>query len=115
ADLADAVHLVRPDLDLERLAVEGDHGRVQRLVQVVLGDRDVVVELAGDGPPDAVDDAEGRAAVADLVDEQADRIDVVDLAELRALALHLLPDAVDVFRAALDVGLDAGRLELRSQ
>ena len=62
-----------------------------------------------------VDDAEGRVAVAHVVDEQADGVDVVDLAELRALALHLLPDAVDVLRPALDVGLDAGRLELGSQ
>ena len=62
-----------------------------------------------------VDDAERRVAVADVVDEQADGVDVVDLAELRALALHLLPDAVDVLRAALEVGLDAGRLELRPE
>ena len=48
ADLGHLVHLVGPDLDLERLAVDGDDRRVQRLVEVVLGDRDVVVELAGD-------------------------------------------------------------------
>ena len=62
-----------------------------------------------------MDDAERRVAVADLVDQDADGVDVVDLAELRALALHLLPDAVDVLRAALEVGLDAGRLELRRE
>ena len=62
-----------------------------------------------------MDDAERRVAVAHVVDEQADGVDVVDLAELRALALHLLPDAVDVLRAALEVGLDAGRLELRRE
>ena len=106
---------VGPDLDLERLAVERDDRGVERLVEVVLGDRDVVVELAGDRAPERVDDAERRVAVADLVDEDADGVDVVDLAELRALALHLLPDAVDVLRAALEVGLDAGRLEPRRQ
>ena len=60
-----------------------------------------------------MDDAERRVAVVDVVDEQADGVDVVDLAELRALALHLLPDAVDVFRPTLDVGVDAGRLQAR--
>ena len=114
ADLGDLVHRLGPDLDLERLAVERDDRGVERLVEVVLGDRDVVVELAGDRAPERVDDAERRVAVADLVDQDADGVDVVDLAELRALALHLLPDAVDVFRAALEVGLDAGRLELRA-
>src|SRR4029077_17100006 len=99
--------------DLERLAVERDDRGVERLVQVVLGDGDVVVELAGDRAPQRVHDAQRRVTVADLVDEQADGVDVVDLAELRALALHLLPDAVDVFRAALDVGRDPGRLEAR--
>ena len=108
ADLADLVHRVGPDLDLERLAVEGDHRGVEGLVEVVLGDRDVVVELARDRPPQRVDDAERRVAVRDVVDEDPDRVDVVDLAELGALALHLLPDAVDVLRAALELGLDAG-------
>ena len=107
ADLGHLVHRVGPDLDLERLAVERDHRGVERLVEVVLGDGDVVVELARDRAPQRVHDAQRRVAVADLVDEQADGVDVVDLAELRALALHLLPDAVDVLRAALELGLDA--------
>ena len=115
ADLGHLVHRVGPDLDLERLAVERDHRGVERLVEVVLGDRDVVVELAGDRAPQRVHDAQRRVAVADLVDEQADGVDVVDLAELRALALHLLPDAVDVLRAALELGLDAGVGEPRPE
>ncbi len=114
-DLAHLVHLVGPDLDLEGLAVEGDDRRMERLVQIVLGDRDVVVELAGDRSPDGMDDAQGRVAIADLVNEQPDRVDVVDLAELGTLALHLLPDAVDMFRPTLDVGHDPGCLETRSQ
>ena len=114
-DLGHLVHRVGPDLDLERLAVERDHRGVERLVEVVLGDRDVVVELARDRAPQRVHDAQRRVAVADLVDEQADRVDVVDLAELRALALHLLPDAVDVLGAALELGLDAGVREARPE
>src|SRR6185295_1500580 len=99
--------------DLERLAVERDHRGVERLVEVVLRVRDVVVELARDRPPQGVDDAEGGVAVADVVDEDPDRVDVVDLGELGRLALHLLVDAVDVLRAALEVGLDPGVLEPR--
>ena len=113
ADLADLVHPVGPDLDLERLSVECDHGGVERLVEVVLRVRDVVVELAGDRSPEGMDDAERRVAVADVVDEDPDRVDVVDLGELGALALHLLVDAVDVLGAALQIGIDAGVLEPR--
>ncbi len=113
AHLAHLVHGVGPDLDLEGLAVERDHGRVQRLVEVVLGDRDVVVELARDRAPQGVDDAQRRVAVADLVDQEPDGVDVVDLAELGPLALHLLPDAVDVLRPPLELGDDPGGLEAR--
>ena len=115
ADLAHLVHLLGPDLDLQRLAVERDDRRVERLVEVVLRDGDVVVELARDRPPQRVHDAECRVTVAHVLDEQADGVDVVDLAELRALALHLLPDAVDVFRAALQVGFDAGLRQPRPE
>ncbi len=45
AHLADLVHGVGPDLDLEGLALGRDDRRVEALVEVVLGDRDVVVEL----------------------------------------------------------------------
>jgi len=51
ADLGDRMHSVGADLDLERLAVQGDNGGVQALVKVRLRDGDVVVELAGDGMP----------------------------------------------------------------
>ena len=112
-DLADGVHRVGPDLDLERLAVERDHGRVEALVAVRLGNRDVVVELARDRLPEAVDDAQRRVAVPDLVHQQADRVDVVDLAEGRRLALHLLPDGEEVLRAAIQVALDPVPGELR--
>ena len=57
------VHLVRADLDLERPTVDRQDRRVQRLVQALFGIGDVVVELAGQRPPDRVDDAERRVAV----------------------------------------------------
>ena len=85
--------------------------RVQALVEVALGHRDVVVELARDRPPERVDDAQCRVAVLELVDQDAQGVDVVDLVEVGALALHLLPDAVDVLRSAGELGLDAGGLQ----
>ena len=111
AELADTVHVVGPDLHLERLAVDGHDGGVEALVHVVLGHRDVVVELPGDGPPERVDDAERGVALAHVGDEHAQGVDVVDLAELGALAAHLLVDAVEVLRPAGELGLDARRLE----
>ena len=60
-------------------------------------------------------DAERRIAVGDRIDQHAHRAHVVELVERQPLALHLAPDAVDVFRAAGDVGLDLHLGELGAQ
>ena len=46
AELRDAVHLMRADLDLDRLTGVRDDRRVERLVAVRLRHRDVVLEAA---------------------------------------------------------------------
>ena len=56
--LGDQVHLPRADLHLERLPLLRHHRRVQRLVEVRLRHRDVVLDPAGDRTPDLMDDAE---------------------------------------------------------
>ena len=62
-------------------------GGVQRLVHAVFRVGDVVVELARDGAPERVDDAERVVAVGHGVDEDAEGKEVVDLVErLRLLA-----------------------------
>ncbi len=107
AVLGRAVHRVRADLQLDRLAARADHRRVQRLVHVELRHRDVVLEPARHRLPVRVDDAEGRVAVAFGVDEDADADQVVDVGELAAAHDHLLVDRVVVLRPAGDVGLHA--------
>jgi hypothetical protein len=62
-----------------------------------------------------MDDAERGVAVAHVLDEDPNGVDVVDLAKLRALALHLLPDAVDVLRPSLQVRLNPRLVEPRPQ
>ena len=84
AVLARAVHLERADLDLERIAARPDDRRVQRLVHVGLGHRDVVFEAARERLPDRVHDAERAVAVLDRVDDDADRGEVVDRREVAA-------------------------------
>ena len=101
------VHLVRADLHLERLALRPDHRGVQRLVVVALGPRDVVVEFARHRRPQRVHDAERGVAGGHVVDQHAQRADVVQRGELAALALHLFPDRIDVLRPAGDFGVDS--------
>src|SRR3569623_2051698 len=107
AELRVLMHLVRADLHLYRAALRTDHCRVYRTVAVVLWRGDVVVELAGDVLPEPVHDTARRVAVAHLVHQHAHLAHIVDLAVVDVLAAHLAPDAVDVFGATVDLGLDA--------
>ncbi len=111
-ELGALVHLVRADLDLDGTALRPDHRRVQRLVQVELRRRDVVLEATRDRVPAGVDRAEHGVAVADVVDEHPDADEVVDLGELATANHHLLVDRVVLLRSADDLALDLARLEV---
>src|SRR2546428_7443323 len=63
AFLRDAMHFLRADLYLERLAAV-EHAGVERLIKIRAGNGDVVLEAAGDGAPDVVDDTESRVTIA---------------------------------------------------
>lgn len=84
---------------------------MQRAIAVFLGVGDVVVEFLGNVPPEGMHDAQRGVAVAHLRNEHAHGANVVDLAEVQALALHLAPDRIDVFRPSAEIGLYAGGRE----
>ena len=67
-----------------RSPVRADHRGVQRLVEVRLRQRDVVLEAAGDRRPRRVRDAERLVAVHLRVGDHAEADRVVDLLERRA-------------------------------
>ena len=106
AELGGAVHRLRADLHLDVLALGPHHRRVQRLVEVELGHRDVVLEAPRDGTPDRVQRAQRRVAVLDRLDEHADPDEVEDVVELPVAVDHLLVDGPVVLRAAGDLGAD---------
>ena len=109
------VHVPGADLDFQAAPVRAAHRRVQRTVVVALGIGDVVVEFPGDRRPQVVHDAERRIAVLEVVDDDAQGADVVDLRELDILLPHLAPDAVDVLRPPVNLGVvDTDRLQFRT-
>ncbi len=111
--LGPVVHRVRADLQLDGLALGADHRRVQRLVHVELGHRDVVLEPARDRLPVRVDGAQGGVAVPQGVDQHPDPDQVVDVVEGPAADHHLLIDRVVVLGPAGDDSLDPGLGQVR--
>ena len=115
AELGMTMHLLRADLHFERLPLRPDHRRVQRLVQIALRPRNVVVEFLRDRLPQVVHHAERGVAVLHLGHDDAQRAHVVELAEVERLRAHLVPDRIDVLRPAVELGLDASGFELAAE
>ena len=115
--LGDTVHLAGADLDLHRVALGPDHRRVERLVHVDLRHRNEVLEAPGHRLPERVDHAQGAVAVTHRRGDDADGRQVVDLVELAALVVHLLPDRVEVLGPAADLRVDPdlGQLALEDR
>ncbi len=115
AQLGLRMHLVGTDLHFNGAPFRTNHGGMQRAIVVGLGPGDVIVELARHRCPQCMHHAQRGIAGGDIVDHYPHRTDVVQLVERQPLLLHLPPDAVDVLRAATDLGLDALRNQLARQ
>mmetsp|Transcript_10138 Transcript_10138/g.41009 ORF Transcript_10138/g.41009 Transcript_10138/m.41009 type:complete len:534 (+) Transcript_10138:170-1771(+) len=103
ARLSRAVHLGGANLHLNRRPIRGDDDGVQALVAVHLGVAHVVLGLARDRGELAVDSLEGGVAVVLRVDDDANRPQVVHVAERDALAEHLAVHRKEALGAAVDV------------
>src|SRR5210317_221365 len=78
--------------------------------------RDIVVEFARNRSPQAVCDTQNLVTMGHRIHEGSDRAHIEYLFEVHALALHLLPDAVDVLwpPGQLHRNADIGALSLEA-
>src|SRR5260221_14007290 len=90
------VNIHDSDLDFERFAFLIQNSRMQAAIKIILRRGDVIVKFAGDGMPDAVDNAEYLIAGRVIWHDDAHRTHIVNFLKWYALALHLAVDAVDV-------------------
>ena len=107
-----AVHLLRAYLDLHCAALRPHDRGVERLVQVLLGRGDVVVELPLNRTPNGVHDAQRGVAVGHGVRNYAERYEIVNLVEVpskRLVPLQLSKSGVEVLRPAQHQGVDTAR------
>src|SRR5947207_5254872 len=81
AGFGDAMHVVGAQLRFQRRTERSEERRVQRLVTVGLGNRDVILELARDRLVESVQYAQSCIACGGVVDEHADAVDVEYLGE----------------------------------
>ncbi len=101
------VHLLRANLNLERFAVRTNHRCVQRLVEVELRHRDVVLEATLNRRPHRVHETESAITITEFIDDHPNADEIVDVFERQTRRDHLAVDGVEVFRPPGDLGTDA--------
>ena len=109
AVLGHLVHVAGLDLHLQGMTAIAVNGGVQGLVHVLLGGGDVIVELAGYGVPHTVGHAQGGVAVGDIIDDYAQGVEVMNVAQFLAVGfvlLHLLVDGIDTLGPAVHLGAE---------
>ena len=110
----DLVHRESPYLYFERRMIMAYDSRMDRLVFVLLGHRDVVFEAPGNVLVHLVDDTQYLIAFDDLINNDPAREKVIDLIDRLALVVHLLIDTVEMLGTAFNVVMgDAVLLKLR--
>ncbi len=103
AGFRDAVHFLGTDLHFDWRPERAKQSGVQRLVAIRLWNRDVVLELAGDGLVERMQGAQRQITVARLLDHDAETVDVEHFGKGQVLFLHLAIDAVKVLFAAANL------------
>lgn len=89
------MHLGGADLHLDR-PMTADHGRVQRLVAIGLGQADVILEATGDGAKGVVNHRKSAITALEVGHQDAQGRHIEDFVEGLLLQLHLAPDAIEV-------------------
>src|SRR5580692_1071116 len=113
AFLRNAVHFLRADLDLERLAAMEDRG-MERLIKVWPRHGDVILEAARDRPPNVMHHAQRGVAASLGVRDHADGEQVIDLLEAALLPLDFAVQRIKAFDARFQFRGNAAFHQLRA-
>lgn len=114
-EFVELVHIEGADLHFHTFVFRADDDGVQTFITVAFGVGDVVVELAGNGLPEAVDDAQRGVTLGDGIDQNPHGADVEQAVEAEFFLHHFFVNGVDVFRTAGDFKVDIVFFEFRTQ
>ena len=117
AVLGHMVHFPGADLNFkgEGNAPAADHRGVQRLVHIVFGYRNIILEAAGHLRPQRMAHAQHRVTIRHGIHQHADGDQIVNLIEGLILNHHFAVDAVQMLGAARHFKMHAQVLELLGQ
>ena len=94
------VHLASADLELDNLFVGGDDGGVEGLVAVLFRNANIVLDPAGHGGVEGMDEAEDEIAGGDVGDDDTEGVEVVDFGDVLAVFGEFAVEGIDGFDAA---------------
>ncbi|SUA20364.1 Uncharacterised protein [Neisseria gonorrhoeae] len=89
-EFVELVHIEGADLHFHTFVFRADDDGVQTFITVAFGVGDVVVELAGNGLPEAVDDAQRGVTLGDGIDQNPHGADVEQAVEAEFFLHHFL-------------------------
>ena len=102
----DAMHFLGANLDFKLVPALGHHSGMQRLVKIRSRHGNEILDTAGHGAPDAVNQTENCITILHGLSDDADRQQVVNLVHSDALALQLLIDGIKPFDPPINAGGD---------
>ena len=102
------MHGFGANLELNGGAQRADQSRVQRLVTVGLGDRDVILETAWLRLVELMQHAQAHIAIRQIGHDDTKAEDVTDLGKTQVFFAHLLVDRVERLFTALDFDFHSG-------
>lgn len=105
-EFGNLVHALCADLQFDTLPRRTDNGGMDRTVVVLLRRRDIILEATRDDTPTGMHDAERTIAGRDVIDEDAETVDVGKLLEGQRLRLHLAEHRIGLFWRPLTAAPD---------
>ena len=101
------MHFISSDLNLEGLPGASNQRRVQRLIHVCLGHRNIILETPRNRLVHLVDHAQRRITVLNRIYDNPDSKQVINLVDGLMLILHLFVNAEEMLDTTVNLSFDS--------